>query len=133
VALNNLARLYLLEKQEPYSALRLLDRLDQRLESLSRDGQYALFKNRGWAKMELGLYDDADGDLAAALRVNGQGIAAHYLLGRVLEALKRPSDAQREFDAVIRIVKGEPESASEVEPDWLVYSQRQLLQGGSAK
>jgi len=127
-ALNNLARLYLIQGKEPFTALRLLERLDP--IGLPPEGQYAYFKNRGWAKFELGDYEHARSDLEAGLRVNDSGIAAHFLRGRALAELKRPEEeALAEFKAVIQILQGRPEAESELEPDWILYAQRQLLQG----
>jgi len=135
-AINNLARLYIITQKEPYAALRLLDRLNQNISALSPEVLYYVFKNRGWAKLELQLYGDAEGELRAALRAQAQtgdraaGAGAHYLLARALEELKRPEEARKQFQAMIEMVQRDPQSEHELEPDWVIYAQNQLLQGG---
>jgi hypothetical protein len=49
---------------------------------------FNLFKNRGWANLELGYHRQAGEDLEWALSKRN-GPAAHYLLGRVHDAQNR--------------------------------------------
>jgi len=127
-ALNNLARLYIIEKTED-PALRLLDRVSEHLATLPVEQRYYVFKNRGWVKFGLQLYNDAEDDLRAALRAR-DGPAAHYLLGQVLEELKRPEEANPHYEKMLEIVAHQPETEAELEPDWIIRAQRKLQGGG---
>jgi len=131
-AQNNLARLFIIQRTfDP--ALRLLDQLSKQLNNLSPEDQYYVLKNLGWVYVELQHYEEAKGDLWAALRVR-DGAAAHYLLGLVHEASNKSADAQKEFGAAIAIARPQAENApSELEPEWIIHAQRKQLQGGKGE
>ncbi len=121
---NNLARLYLLHKQEPGSAVKLLDTA---LESKSIDAltRYGLLKNRGWAYLSLMLPRLAERDLRAAMDLKPDGGAAHCLLAQVQEMLGQA--AQASWEQCVAYARD-----FDVEPGWAALAQERLA-GGSAK
>lgn len=129
VAYNNLARLYILHRKDYKSALGRLDHLRGNLPQLTTDLQYYLFKNRGWANLELGYYRQAGEDLEWALSKRN-GPAAHYLLGRVYGAQDRKAEAKQEFDRLLEALQRDPKAADEVEASWIADAQEQLRKGG---
>jgi len=122
-AYNNLARLYLLQRGDPASALALLDHA-LALAPRERLVQYSLHKNRGWANFGLGYFLQAEEDLKTAIRLRPQGgAAAHCLLAQVLEAEKK--EASAEWESCVAYAPGEQ---GEVEASWLGLAQERLLQ-----
>jgi tetratricopeptide (TPR) repeat protein len=128
VAYNNLARLYILHKKDYKSALGRLDHLRNNLPKLPSNLQYYLFKNRGWANLELGYYRQAGEDLEWALSKRN-GPAAHYLLGRVYDAQNRKDEARQQFDLFLEALQRDPAAAEEVEASWIADAQEQLRKG----
>jgi tetratricopeptide (TPR) repeat protein len=127
VAYNNLARLLILQQKDFRGALRRLDFLRQNLQKVPADIQYYLFKNRGWANLELKNFDAAKDDLMWAL-VKRDGAGAHYLLGKVYEAQNDKDNAGKEWEKCIEILQSNPDAEEELEPDWIAYAQEQLRQ-----
>jgi hypothetical protein len=128
-ARNNLARLLIL--QHDYNgALRHLDYLRERLGQLPVEIEYYLFKNRGWANLELHNYGQAQADLQWAL-IKRDGAAAHYLLGRTYEESGQKPDAKRELSEFVRTIQNMSEETEQVEPQWIAHAQEQLTKGGS--
>ncbi len=113
LAYNNLARLYLLQKRDYVSALRLTTRgLD--LKPAEPSVQYSLYKNRAWAYLGLKLPGLAEADLRQALALHPEGAAAHCLLAQVLELKGRTADALPSWESCVAYyAPGEG-----VEPDW---------------
>jgi len=121
-AYNNLARLYVLRRGDPASALALLDQALP-LAPPDRRVQYALHKNRGWANFKLEYFLQAEDDLRQAIALRPQGgAAAHCLLAQVLEAQKK--DAATEWEACVAFAPGE---RGDVEASWLGRAQERLL------
>lgn len=89
---NNLARLYLRGGQYE-KALRLLEQAERQQGGRDAHFAYALPKNRGWARLGLGLYLQARIDLERALSVQPEAIAAHCLLAQVLEKQDQKEEA----------------------------------------
>ena len=128
-AYNNLARLFILRRNDPASALTLLD------AALERDpggdlaqapgARYSLLKNRGWAYLGLKYYSLAAADLKQALGLRADGAAAHCLLAQVLEAQGDPKAALPEWEACVRYANGDY-----VEPSWLGLARERMSQGG---
>ncbi len=135
IAANNLARLYVLQAKNYDGALRILDSLIANLVDVPIEIHYYLYKNRGWAYLELHNLAQAEGDLFWALKKQ-DGAAAYYLLGRVYEEQGRIADAKNEWDHFIQLAtKASPSIAKddrmeyEFEPNWLAYAHEQLLKG----
>lgn len=125
-AYNNLARLYILQSKDYNGALRLLDRLLSSIRELPPENHYYLFKNRGWADLELHNYREAEGELATAIQLKSNGAAAHYLLGRLLDEQKRSAEAKQQWNSFIEAIQNDPKQEEEVEPNWIGYAQEQL-------
>jgi tetratricopeptide (TPR) repeat protein len=126
---NNLARLLILQQRDYNGALRRLDYLRERLAQLPVGIEYYLFKNRGWANLELHNYGQAQADLEWAL-IKRDGAAAHYLMGRVFEDAGQKAGAKREYSDFVRIIQQSSEETEQVEPEWIAHAQEQLTKGG---
>jgi len=86
---NNIARLYILYRNEPLKALRLIDKalpLNIDPEDDATSVRYRLYKNRGWANLLLKNYKQAKIDLDQALNLVANGADAHCLMAQVLDA-----------------------------------------------
>jgi tetratricopeptide (TPR) repeat protein len=125
---NNLARLLILQQKDYNGALRRLDYLRTNLTELPAAFQYYLFKNRGWANLELHNYGQAEADLIWAL-LKHDGAAAHYLLGRVYQEQGRNPEAKQQWNSFIQSLQNGSESEEEVEPNWIAHAQEQLTKG----
>lgn len=128
-AYNNLARLYILRRQDYANALKTLDRalkLDINLNDQNKTRlRYSLLKNRGWSYFGLKLYDLAEDDLREALKLRPDGAAALCLLAQVLEA-KKGGDKEAaiaEWGDCYGYSAGQED---EVEADWLGIAQERL-------
>lgn len=81
-ALNNLARLEILDKQYA-KALPLLEKA----LPLAQDNKikYAVYKNLGWAQLELGRYEEANNNLTKAINISSDRSVAYCLEAALLE------------------------------------------------
>lgn len=81
-ALNNLARLEILDKQYA-KALPLLEKA----LPLAKDDKikYAIYKNLGWAQLELGRYEEANNNLKKAIDISSDRSVAYCLEAVLLE------------------------------------------------
>ncbi|MEG4082905.1 protein kinase domain-containing protein [Microcoleus sp. POL10_C6] len=81
-ALNNLARLEILDKQYA-KALPLLEKA----LPLAKDDKikYAVYKNLGWAQLELGRYEEANNNLKKAINISSDRSVAYCLEAVLLE------------------------------------------------
>ena len=123
-ASNNLARVYILQG-DPARALVILNRLQKELASLPVSTQYFLYKNLGWANLELHNYRTAEGQLTWAL-VKKDGSAAQYLLGRLYDEQGRAAEATGQWNNFIRALQSGSEAEEEVEPNWIAQVQEKL-------
>ena len=123
LAYNNLAHLYMLQKRDYISALRLTTRgLD--LKPAEPAVRYSLYKNRAWAYLGLKLPRLAEADLRQALVARTEGAAAYCLLAQVLELKGRTADALPAWEnCVAYYAPGEG-----VEPDWYAAARERLSQ-----
>lgn len=130
-AYNNLARLYLLRKNDGASALALTGRALAK-NPTNPQVRYSLLKNRGWAQLQLGHLLQAQEalDAAIALRPNG-GAAAQCLLAQVNEARRPASDAftQAANAAWAQCVALATDPNEVVEPVWLSLAEERLRGG----
>lgn len=98
---NNLARLYILHRNDYAGALKFIDKalaLNINPADANPDNvQYAYYKNRGWANIGLKNYRQAQKDLAKALTKRRDGISAHCLLAQTLEATANKQGALDEW------------------------------------
>ncbi|MBD1902069.1 serine/threonine-protein kinase [Trichocoleus sp. DQ-A3] len=81
-AYNNLARLYILDKQHTKAVPLLQKGL---LLAYDDKAKYAILKNLGWAQLELGRYQEAQTYLQKAIDVFSDKAAAYCLKAQVLE------------------------------------------------
>jgi len=111
-AYNNLSRLYILRRRDCEAALRLLDRaFDVHPEEPSV--RYTLYKNRGWANFCLSHLGQAEQNLRFAIALDSRRGSAHCLMAKVLDAEKRTSGANPEWEACLAY-----SNQAEVEPEW---------------
>ena len=98
-AYNNLARLYILDKD--YAAAVPL--MKQGLLLTNDDAvQYDLHKNLGWARLGQARYDEALADLQAAIALAPNQAPAHCLLAQVLESQGNGVDARAEWEICLK-------------------------------
>jgi len=120
-AYNNLARLYMLQKRDYVSALRLLERGED-LQPTEPAVKYSLLKNRAWAYLALKLPGLAEADLRQALALRPEGAAAHCLLAQVLETRGKPADALPFWENCVAYY----EPQENVEPDWYATARERV-------
>lgn len=149
-----LARLYILRRKDPANALRLIDIGLEKLDLLEQDDQalaalseqerqdikknwqrarFALWKDRGWAELNLEQYGQAENALKKALEIRKDGAAARCLLAQVLEQRARKLETQQDKAQKSKAQKDQDEAIfqweqciahsnlqkDEIEPDWL--------------
>ena len=124
-AYNNLARLYMLQKRDYVSALRLLER-GMDLKPTEPSVKYSLLKNRAWAYLALKLPGLAEADLRQALALRPEGAAAHCLLALVLEASGKPADALSSWEGCVAHYGAD----ENVEPDWYATARERVGAAG---
>jgi tetratricopeptide (TPR) repeat protein len=122
-AYNNLARLYMLQKHDYVSALRLLNR-GVALEPSEPVVQYALYKNRAWAYLGLKLPGLAEADLHLALSLRPEGAAAHCLLAQVLELQGKTAEALPSWESCVAYTTPD----ENVEADWYAIARERASQ-----
>jgi tetratricopeptide (TPR) repeat protein len=134
-AANNLARLYILETKNYDGALRLVKPFIENLQEMPPESHYHLFKNRGWAYLELHNLEQARDDLMWAL-TKEDAATAHYLLGRVFEEQGQAADAKAQWNSFIQLAtKRQPIAGKddqfndEFEPNWVAHAYDELLKG----
>jgi DNA-binding winged helix-turn-helix (wHTH) protein/Tfp pilus assembly protein PilF len=119
-AYNNLSRLYILQRRDYGAALRLLDRAVS-LTPKEPSVRYSLYKNYGWATLELHQLRQAEQNLKSAEALDPGRGAAHCLLAKVLDAQGRPKDAVAEWESCAA-----DSNQPEVEPEWRNDAQERL-------
>ena len=124
-AYNNLARLYILQRNDYAGALKLLSTVAQ-LNPSEPDVQYALHKNRGWSLYKLALNQLAESDLRQAMKIDNLRPSAHCLLAQVLEGNGDAAGALNEWSDCIAYAT--PDRADEVEAVWLSTASYRLNQ-----
>jgi tetratricopeptide (TPR) repeat protein len=127
----NLARLLIQHEKNHSKALQILDKPEQIIAGVSEQNRrsytYYIFTYRGWAKLELNYYTQADQALSTALQQREDGATAHYLRGRVLEELKQEEQAKQEWSRFIKILQDDQKQTEEVLSDWISYAQEKTL------
>ena len=111
-AYNNLARLYIMRRQDYAAALRLLDRA-MSLHPQEPSVQYTLYKNYGWASLRLGQFGQAERYLSLAERMDSSRGSAHCLRAKLLETQARKAEALPEWESCVAYSNDD-----EVEPEW---------------
>jgi tetratricopeptide (TPR) repeat protein len=119
-AYNNLSRLYILRKHDYGAAMKLLDRALS-LKPQEPSVRYSLYKNYGWANLELRQLGQAEHNLKIAVALDTNRGAAHCLLAKALDAQGRATGAVSEWESCVAY-----SSQGEVEPEWRNEAQERL-------
>lgn len=119
-AYNNLARLYILQKD--YASA--VDLLLKGLKLAEHDAEkYALRKNLGWARLGQNRYREAKAELMTAIDLDGEQAPAYGLLAQVLEQLGEKAEALVAWENCLRY-------ASSYRPDedaWIDLARQRLV------
>jgi tetratricopeptide (TPR) repeat protein len=123
-AYNNLARLYILDKD--YAAA--VDLLLKGLKVAEHEAEkYALRKNLGWARLGQGRYAEAKAELLLAIELNREQAPAYGLLAQALEGLGEKIELLVAWENCLRY-------ASSYRPDedaWIDLARQRLAQLGN--
>lgn len=135
-AVNNLARLHILNHKYSAAVTLLLKALDSEQQNpLEPAVKHAVLKNLGWARLKQTDYPGAEAYLLEAIDLQktaklDQNIAApHCLLAQVMEAQKRQQAALAEWERCNK-------NANSFNPDedgWVITAQKRLAAKGSGK
>jgi tetratricopeptide (TPR) repeat protein len=123
---DNLARLYILYKDDSLRALTLIEKalpLNIDPEDDANEVHYRMYKNRGWANLKLKSFEQARIDLEQALSLRADGGDAVCLMAQVLEEQKRKQEAKRYWTLCRRLAA---DQRDEVEPNWSGLAQEHL-------
>jgi Tfp pilus assembly protein PilF len=126
-AYNNLARLYIKQRKDYGAALGLLERA-LNLKPQEPSVQYSLYKNYGWASLEMQLLGQSEHYLKNAVSLDSGRGAAHCLLAKVFDAQGAKSSALTEWEACAAY-----SSQPEVEPEWRAQAEERLNNGALTK
>jgi tetratricopeptide (TPR) repeat protein len=126
-AYNNLARLYILHRKDYVGALQLVDKalalnVDAGPETLPLI-RFMMYKNRGWADLELKYYSQAREDLEESLRLRDDGAEAYCLLAEVLEAQQDKNGAVEHWKKCQELGN---KQADEIDAVWLGLAREKL-------
>jgi Flp pilus assembly protein TadD len=123
-AYNNLARLYILEKD--YAAA--VDLLLKGLKVAEHEAEkYALRKNLGWARLGQNRYAEAKAELLTAIDLDRKQASAYGLLAQALEGLGEKAEALVAWENCLRY-------ASSYRPDedtWIDLARQRLAKLGN--
>lgn len=122
-AYNNLARVYLLRKSDPVSALELLQKA-LALKPVDTDTRYSLLKNLGWAHLSLNLPALAETDLRQAITLRADRGAAYCLLAKTQEMQGTPAMVSWEQCAAYAV-------DADIEVEWDATAQERLSKGAA--
>lgn len=136
-AINNLSRLYILNKNYPAAANLLLKTLaDEQKLKPSAETKHALLKNLGWARLMQSHYPDAEAklleaiDLQQSAKLTKNIAAPHCLLAQVMEAQKDKKSALKEWETCIQYA----DIASSTDEDgWVITAQKRLAEQENGK
>ena len=116
-AYNNLARLYILDK----NYIAAVPLLKQGLLLTNDDAvKYDLHKNLGWARLGQARYEEAIAELQAAIALAPNQAPAHCLLAQVLES--QGNDAKPEWEICLRFA----DSSRPDEDMWIGLARQRL-------
>lgn len=136
-AINNLSRLYILNKNYPAAVNLLLKVLsDEHKLKPSAEAKHVLLKNLGWARLMQENYPDAEAklmeaiDLQQSTKLTKNIASPHCLLAQVMEAQKKPKEALKEWETCIQYA----DIASSTDEDgWVIKAQKRLTQQENKK
>jgi Flp pilus assembly protein TadD len=120
-AYNNLARLYILDKNHAAA----VDLLLKGLKLAKHEAEnYALRKNLGWARLGQGRYAEAKAELMLAIDLDGKKASAYGLLAQALEELGEETEALIAWENCLKY-------ASSYQPDedtWIDLARQRLAE-----
>jgi tetratricopeptide (TPR) repeat protein len=127
MAINNLARLYILKNQNREADGLLMNalKLEHKLDLVTK---YAILKNLGWVKLQEGDYGSAGNYLEKAIALKHSAnldaniAAPHCLLAQVYEGLKDLQEAQTEWENCLALA----DSSNPDENKWLIIAQQKV-------
>jgi len=119
-AYNNQARLYILEGNYDAAVSLLKIALPLAKDHSVRANMY---KNRGWARLEQGRYDEAKLDLAEAIKLDSDRAPAYCLLAQVVESQGDKKGALLEWENCLSFAY---QSHSPEEDKWFYLAQQRL-------
>jgi tetratricopeptide (TPR) repeat protein len=129
-AYNNLARLYVIHKNEPALAISLLNKALEIADALPEperhQSEYKIYKNRGWAHLEAKMPGTAEEDLRQALELQPDGAAAHCLLAQVLEGRGKQASGQEVKEAWGACLANAAGQEQDLDLRWLEMAQERL-------
>jgi tetratricopeptide (TPR) repeat protein len=136
-AINNLSRLYILNKNYSAAANLLLKALasEQKLKP-SAETKQALLKNLGWVRLMQKHYPDAEAklleaiDLQQSAKLTKSIAAPHCLLAQVMEAQKDKKGALKEWETCIQYADI---TSSTDEDGWVITAQQRLAEEENKK
>jgi len=136
-AINNLSRLYILNKNYPAAANLLVKALanEQKLKP-SAETKHALLKNLGWARLMQSHYPDAEAklieaiDLQQSAKLTKNIAAPHCLLAQVMEEKKEKKSALKEWETCIQYADI---ASSPDEDSWVITAQKRLKEEENRK
>ncbi|WP_425475841.1 tetratricopeptide repeat protein [Fischerella sp. JS2] len=130
-AYNNLARLYITQRKDYLTAVKLLNQalqipvknnLDVEDLSAYKNVEYVIFKNLGWAYFELKRYSEAKKALNQAINLDNQRGSAYCLLAQVLEASNQKNKSKAEWEKCLQFA--DPNHPDDKE--WLKLAKQRL-------
>jgi tetratricopeptide (TPR) repeat protein len=135
-AVNNLARLNILDKRYSTAVSLLQKPLFNEQQSYTAETQFALLKNMGWARLKQGNYADADAKLWDAIELGKSAklaptttAAAYCLMAQVIEAQgnpQKPLIAQKKALPNWQTCARYGSVTVPEEDEWIVIAQKRL-------
>jgi len=119
-AINNLARLHILNKNYP-AAVHLLLKAQSEAK-LDQETQFAIWKNLGWARLKQGDIPGAETALSEAIKLDKNSAAPHCLLAQVREAQNNQTEALKEWETCNQYAN----SLNPDEDSWRIQAQQCL-------
>ena len=119
-AINNLARLHILNKNYPAAVHLLLKAQSE--PKLDQETQFAIWKNLGWARLKQGDIPGAETALLEAIKLDKNSAAPHCLLAQVKEAQNNQTEALKEWETCNQYAN----SLNPDEDSWRIQAQQCL-------
>ena len=122
-AYNNLARLYILDKDYTRAVPLLLSGLELAEDKTVR---YDMLKNLGWARLGQKRFAEAEARLRTAIALADKKAPAHCLLAQALEGQGNLDDALSEWDSCLKYADGRNPD----EDTWIDLARQRLVTTG---
>lgn len=127
-AYNNLARLYILQKNYAAAAFLLQQLRLLGIDANDKKFNYVLYKNLGWLQLEQNQLASAQANLETAISLINEQASAHCLLAQVLDKEDKSKQAKTYWENCVVFATGiTPEEAI-----WIGLAQQRLVAPESA-